>query len=68
MSFGTNIDPAQLPRERIEIFTKVFSKLPYDVLWKWNQDELPGKPDNVKISKWLPQADLLCKLINKVFA
>nr|WEU75335.1 uridine diphosphate-glycosyltransferases 33AP3 [Glyphodes pyloalis] len=59
VSFGTNVDPDLFPPEIINIFVNVFSELPYDVLWKWNQDELPGRTDNIKISKWLPQSDLL---------
>ncbi|XP_046972747.1 UDP-glycosyltransferase UGT5-like [Vanessa cardui] len=59
MSFGSNVMPSRLPLEKLKIFTNVFSKLPYDVLWKWDKDELPGRPKNVKISKWLPQSDLL---------
>ncbi|KAI5633115.1 UDP-glucoronosyl and UDP-glucosyl transferase domain-containing protein [Phthorimaea operculella] len=59
MSFGTNVDPANFPPERIQMFIKVFSKLPYNILWKWNQDVLPGKTENIRISKWFPQADLL---------
>ncbi|CAH2058058.1 unnamed protein product, partial [Iphiclides podalirius] len=38
---------------------RVFSRLPYDVLWKWDKDELPLSSANIKISKWLPQSDLL---------
>lgn len=37
----------------------MFSELPYKVLWKFEADHMEGKPDNVKISKWLPQQDLL---------
>ncbi|XP_047539179.1 uncharacterized protein LOC125072592 [Vanessa atalanta] len=59
MSFGSNVMPSKLPLEKLKIFTNVFSKLPYDVLWKFDKDELPGRPKNVKISKWLPQSDLL---------
>lgn len=36
-----------------------FAELPYKVLWKFEEDELKNKPKNVKISKWLPQQDLL---------
>lgn len=43
------------------VFQKVFAELPYNVLWKMNNDEFPVKSDNVKIFKWLPQADLLSK-------
>ncbi|CAH1641751.1 unnamed protein product [Spodoptera littoralis] len=59
VSFGTNVDPALFPPEKIATFVRTFSRLPYDVLWKWNKDELPGRTDNIKISKWLPQSDLL---------
>ncbi|XP_053619947.1 UDP-glycosyltransferase UGT5-like isoform X5 [Plodia interpunctella] len=59
ISFGTNVSPSALPAEKIQILAKVFSRLPYDVLWKWDKDELPGKPANVRISHWLPQSDLL---------
>ncbi|XP_049881031.1 UDP-glucosyltransferase 2-like [Pectinophora gossypiella] len=59
ISFGTNVDPANLPPETIQMFIRVLSKLPYDVLWKWNTDELPGRTPNIRISKWFPQSDLL---------
>ena len=61
VSFGTNVDPTLFPPEKIATFVRVFSKLPYNVLWKWNNDELPGRTENIKISKWLPQSDLLSK-------
>ncbi|CAD0205779.1 unnamed protein product [Chrysodeixis includens] len=59
ISFGTNVDPTLLSPEKIQILVKTVSKLPYDVLWKWNGDELPGRTANIRISKWLPQPDLL---------
>ncbi|XP_026735708.1 UDP-glucuronosyltransferase 2B31-like [Trichoplusia ni] len=67
ISFGTNVDPTQLPPERIQVLVKAFSQLPYDVLWKWNGDELPGRTENIRISKWLPQSDLLKHPKIKVF-
>ncbi|XP_034826233.1 UDP-glucosyltransferase 2-like isoform X1 [Maniola hyperantus] len=59
MSFGTNVKPSLLPSDKVKIFTTVFSQLPYDILWKWDKDEIPGRSQNVRISKWLPQSDLL---------
>ncbi|XP_052752720.1 UDP-glucosyltransferase 2-like isoform X2 [Galleria mellonella] len=59
MSYGTNVSPSQLPPEKIQMIVNVFSRLPYDVIWKWDKDELPGRSKNIKISKWLPQSDLL---------
>ncbi|XP_047519240.1 UDP-glycosyltransferase UGT5-like [Pieris napi] len=48
-----------LPKETIQMFLNVFAKLPYEVLWKWETNELPGKTDNVKTAQWLPKSDLL---------
>ncbi|CAH2092470.1 unnamed protein product [Euphydryas editha] len=59
ISFGTNVKPSMFSADTLKIFNDVFSKLPYDVLWKWDNDELPGRSKNVRISKWLPQSDLL---------
>ncbi|CAH1641753.1 unnamed protein product [Spodoptera littoralis] len=59
ISFGTNVDPTLLPGDRIEVLVKTLSQMPYDVLWKWNGDVLPGRTDNIRIAKWLPQQDLL---------
>ncbi|KPJ00048.1 Ecdysteroid UDP-glucosyltransferase [Papilio xuthus] len=58
-SFGTNVDPALLPPEKIEIFLKVFSKLPYTILWKWQSKMSFTVSNNVKVMKWFPQSDLL---------
>ncbi|XP_046972446.1 uncharacterized protein LOC124539191 [Vanessa cardui] len=58
-SLGTSINHSLIPLEKILIFIKVFSQLPYDVIWKWNGDVLPGKSKNIYVFKWLPQADLL---------
>ncbi|XP_045540281.1 UDP-glycosyltransferase UGT5-like [Papilio machaon] len=58
-SLGTNVKPSNLPSEKLQAIINVFSRLPYDVLWKWDDEELPGRTKNIKISKWLPQSDLL---------
>ncbi|XP_068623980.1 UDP-glucosyltransferase 2-like [Battus philenor] len=58
-SLGTNVDPSLLPPEKIKTIIKVFSKLPYDILWKWHSNMSFNMPDNVKIRKWFPQSDLL---------
>lgn len=61
LSFGTNVLAGMIPTDKVEIIVKVLSNLQYDVLWKWDKEELPGKSDNIKISKWFPQSDLLSK-------
>ncbi|XP_038217916.1 UDP-glucosyltransferase 2-like [Zerene cesonia] len=58
ISFGTNVKTSLLAPEVIDSMIKVLSRLPYNVLWKWDE-ELPSKSMNIKTSKWFPQADLL---------
>jgi glucuronosyltransferase len=58
-SLGTNVKSSKLPQERIASIINVFSKLKFKVLWKFEREDLPGRPPNVKISKWLSQQDVL---------
>lgn len=67
MSLGSNVKSKDLTEETKTIFLNVFRKLPYDILWKFEDDKLANKSDNVKISKWFPQSDLLAHPNVKVF-
>ncbi|CAH1999059.1 unnamed protein product [Acanthoscelides obtectus] len=58
-SLGSNIVPSTMGEEKKMAILKAFGKLKQKVLWKWNEDTIPGKPDNVKLAKWFPQQDLL---------
>lgn len=58
-SLGSNVLSKHMPVEIKNTIMEVFSKVKQQVLWKWEEDVLPGQPKNVKISKWLPQTDLL---------
>lgn len=58
-SLGSNLRSDQLGADKINAFLSAFKELPQRILWKWESDTLPGKPDNVKLGKWLPQNDLL---------
>ncbi|XP_016950388.1 UDP-glycosyltransferase UGT5 [Drosophila biarmipes] len=58
-SLGSNVKSKDLPAERRELILKTFASLPQRVLWKFEDDKLPGKPSNVFISKWFPQPDIL---------
>lgn len=64
-SFGSTIKGFHMPKEKQQIFINTFSKLPQKVLWKYEDDVLPDRPDNVRIMKWLPQQAVL-GLYNKV--
>ncbi|EDV93632.1 UDP-glucosyltransferase 2 [Drosophila grimshawi] len=66
-SLGTNIKSKDLPVETKDTLLKVFSGLKQRVLWKFEDDQLPNKPDNVLISKWFPQPDILAHPKVKLF-
>ncbi|XP_060823969.1 UDP-glucosyltransferase 2-like [Bombus pascuorum] len=65
-SLGSNARSASIPLEIRRMFCDVFAKLPYRVVWKFEED-LPGKPDNVYIGKWLPQQTILAHPNIKLF-
>ena len=68
VSFGSVIKASLMTEENKQILLKVFKRFPqYDFIWKWDQDSMPGKPDNVLLSKWLPQRDILAHPKLKVF-
>ncbi|GLH09945.1 Ecdysteroid UDP-glucosyltransferase [Gryllus bimaculatus] len=58
MSFGTNVRSDKLSLAKRKEILEAFAELPQRVLWKFESD-LPDVPKNVKISKWLPQNDVL---------
>ncbi|XP_069686783.1 UDP-glycosyltransferase UGT5-like [Periplaneta americana] len=67
-SLGSNVKSEKMSSEKRQIFLDAFSELLYlRVLWKWEGDELPGQPRNVKVAKWLPQQDVLSHPNIKLF-
>ncbi|XP_047116758.1 UDP-glycosyltransferase UGT5-like [Schistocerca piceifrons] len=58
-SLGTNVQASEMPNDKFIAFMKAFSKLKQEVLWKWDQDTMVGKPNNVHLGKWFPQNDIL---------
>ncbi|XP_011558972.3 UDP-glucosyltransferase 2 [Plutella xylostella] len=59
VSLGSKFLFSDLPDEDVRVFMKVFADIPYDVLLKWNGGDLPNKPPNVRLEKWIPQNDIL---------
>ncbi|XP_065219017.1 UDP-glycosyltransferase UGT5-like isoform X20 [Planococcus citri] len=64
---GSLLRGETFPPEKREAFLYAFSKIPQRVLWKWEGDVLPGKSDNIMISKWMPQRDILAHPNVKLF-
>lgn len=58
-SMGSNLKSKNLSPENKKVLMRVFSKLPVKVVWKFEDENLADKPENVIISKWLPQRGIL---------
>jgi glucuronosyltransferase len=58
-SMGTVIQGSQIPKVKMDALLSAFAELPQRVIFKWEQDSMPGKPSNVKIGKYLPQQSIL---------
>lgn len=66
-SLGTNLQSKDLTSHHRQLFMDAFEELPFKVLWKFEDENLPGKPAKVKIQKWLPQRAVLAHPNVKVF-
>ncbi|KAL3270165.1 hypothetical protein HHI36_009222 [Cryptolaemus montrouzieri] len=66
-SLGSNLKSVDMPIKKREILLETFAALKQTVIWKFEDEELPGKPDNVIIRKWLPQNDILAHKNVKLF-
>ncbi|XP_069682304.1 UDP-glycosyltransferase UGT5-like [Periplaneta americana] len=58
-SMGSMIRADTLPVEKRNAFLQAFSELPQRIVWKWESENVPGQPKNVKTLKWIPQFDVL---------
>lgn len=56
---GSILKSTHLNPEVKQTLLSVFSKLPYNILWKYEDTDLSDKPNNVRIEKWIPQNDIL---------
>ncbi|XP_069959583.1 UDP-glycosyltransferase UGT5 [Cherax quadricarinatus] len=65
-SLGSLVRSSSLPVQYRDLFIQAFRRLPQRVIWKY-EEELEDVPDNVMISKWLPQQDILAHDNVKVF-
>lgn len=61
-TFGSLVAMNTLPDDVLDKFKIVFSQLPQTVIWKYENDNMPDKPENVVLCKWLPQRAILRKL------
>ncbi|CAG9768855.1 unnamed protein product [Ceutorhynchus assimilis] len=66
-SMGSHLLSKSFSEEKKKLFLNAFRKLKVKVLWKFEDEVLPGKPDNVFIKKWVPQQDILAHPNVKLF-
>ncbi|XP_071546540.1 UDP-glycosyltransferase UGT5-like [Panulirus ornatus] len=57
-SLGSFTSSKSMPVQYRDLFVQAFHRLPQRIIWKY-EGELEGVSDNVMISKWLPQQDIL---------
>ncbi|XP_055537533.1 UDP-glycosyltransferase UGT4-like [Wyeomyia smithii] len=67
LSFGSNLKSSSLREDKFEAIIGSLGKLKQRVIWKWDTDQMPRKPANVLIGKWLPQDDILAHRNLKLF-
>ncbi|XP_037024343.1 UDP-glycosyltransferase UGT5-like [Bradysia coprophila] len=60
ISWGSHLNASSMPASKLASIQSALKRLNYQVIWKWELDVMPRKPNNVLISRWLPQRDLLC--------
>uniref|UniRef100_A0A1I8NMW5 UDP-glucuronosyltransferase n=1 Tax=Stomoxys calcitrans TaxID=35570 RepID=A0A1I8NMW5_STOCA len=58
-SLGSNVKSEDLDKHVLNAFLEAFRELKFKVLWKFENDELPNKPENVILRKWFPQPSVL---------
>lgn len=58
-NLGSMVKAASMTEETLNTILRVLGSLPRKVIWKWEVDDLPHRPSNVLIRKWLPQFDIL---------
>lgn len=66
-SMGSVIQANKWPVSKREAFINTFKNLKLKVIWKYENETLPNKPDNVYISSWIPQRDILAHPKIKLF-
>ncbi|XP_018013129.1 UDP-glycosyltransferase UGT5-like [Hyalella azteca] len=66
MSLGSIARSSTIPPDAMNVIISVFAKLPYKVIWKY-EEELSDIGPHVFIKKWMPQQDILAHPNVKVF-
>ncbi|XP_037817468.1 UDP-glucosyltransferase 2-like [Lucilia sericata] len=66
-SMGSNLKSKDIPAETLKVILDTFRELKVKVLWKFENESLANKPDNVFIKSWYPQPSVLAHPNVKLF-
>lgn len=66
-SMGSNLKPSKIPSQTKQAILKVLGSRKEKVLWKWDEESIPNQPENIKLSTWFPQQDILGKYLIRLF-
>lgn len=66
LNFGSSIKSSDLHEAYLRVFKNAFKVLPYNFIWKYEK-EMTDKPDNVFITPYTQQSDLLANPKIKLF-
>ncbi|XP_034669406.1 UDP-glucuronosyltransferase 2B17 [Drosophila subobscura] len=67
ISWGSQLRASSLSEPKRNAMVRAIARLEQQVIWKWENETLPNKPDNLHIMKWLPQRDLFAHPNVKLF-
>lgn len=68
LSFGSNVQSSNLKPQIMKTILTVFKDLKeYNIIWKWEGDNVFTDIPNLYVFKWLPQQDLLAHKNVKLF-
>ncbi|XP_030384691.1 UDP-glucuronosyltransferase 2C1 [Scaptodrosophila lebanonensis] len=61
VSMGSSVKASNMPETLRRMLVKTFARLPFHVLWKYEGSaaDMQDLTSNVKLSRWLPQQDIL---------
>ncbi|XP_055386209.1 UDP-glycosyltransferase UGT5 [Condylostylus longicornis] len=67
ISWGSMIKMSTLPKSKVKAIVNALEQQSFDVLWKWESDDLPTVNKKFMFTKWAPQKELLCHPKVKIF-
>lgn len=66
-SLGSNVQASKLPEFIKNLIVTALSEISYDVLFKWETDDIPKNSNNILFEPWFPQQEVLAHKNVKVF-